>query len=363
MRILVTGGAGYIGSHTSLELLAAGHDVVIVDNLVNGSLAAVERLGALAGRVVPCHVMDVSDQTALRALFAAEHFDAVFHFAALKAVAESIEQPLRYYANNVAAVIGLAQVMAESDVRTLVFSSSATVYGLPEQMPVTEAAPLSAVNPYGRSKIIVEDILRDLQNAWPAFRVALLRYFNPGGAHVSGRIGESPHDRPNNLMPFVSQVALGTRPLLEIFGGDYATPDGTGVRDYIHVVDLARGHIAALDVLAEADGLYCDGGVLTVNLGTGRGYSVLEVVRAFERASGRPIRYEIVARRPGDVATCYADATLARQLLGWRSEYDLDRICADAWRWQQANPHGYGTAGSSDITPPGARSALPAKAQ
>lgn len=340
MRILVTGGAGYIGGHTCVELLAAGHDIVVADNLSNGTAEMLRRIERISAATVPFHRVDVRDRGSLRELLVGEGIEAVFHFAALKAVAESVRQPLRYFEHNVGGTIALAGAMSEAGVDTLVFSSSATVYGTPEEVPIREDAPLAAVNPYGRSKLIMEGVLRDLQAAWPGLRVALLRYFNPAGAHPSGLIGESPRDIPNNLMPFVSQVAVGRLPRLQVFGGDYPTRDGTGVRDYIHVVDLARGHVAALDALVDPSGDRHDGGVLTVNLGTGHGYSVLEVVEAFERASGRSVPYDIVGRRPGDVAECYADPGLARELLGWQAEYGLDRICADAWRWQQANPEG-----------------------
>lgn len=340
MRILVTGGAGYIGGHTCVELLAAGHDIVVADNLSNGTAEMLRRIERITAATVPFHRVDVRDRDSLRELLVGEGIEAVFHFAALKAVAESVRQPLRYFEHNVGGTIALAGAMSEAGVDTLVFSSSATVYGTPEEVPIREDAPLAAVNPYGRSKLIMEGVLRDLQAAWPALRVALLRYFNPAGAHPSGLIGESPRDIPNNLMPFVSQVAVGRLPRLQVFGGDYPTRDGTGVRDYIHVVDLARGHVAALDALVDGGGDYADGGVLTVNLGTGRGYSVLEVVEAFEQASGRPVPYDIVDRRAGDVAECFADPARARDVLGWRAEHDLDHICTDAWRWQQANPEG-----------------------
>jgi UDP-glucose 4-epimerase len=278
-------------------------------------------------------------------VFATVAVDAVFHCAELKAVGESVTLPLRYFDNDIGGLITLCQVMADAGVETFVFSSSATVYGVPERVPVAEDAPVSVTNPYGRTKLVNEEMLRDLQRALPTLRVALLRYFNPGGAHPSGLLGESPRDIPNNLMPFVSQVAAGYLDRVQVHGGDYATADGTGVRDYIHVVDLARGHIAALGTLLRLDGDYAGGGVLTVNLGTGRGYSVLEIIRAFERASGRAIPYVIGPRRPGDVASCYADSGRARELMGWMAEYGIDRICTDAWRWQQMHPHGYLTEG------------------
>jgi UDP-glucose 4-epimerase len=336
MRTLVTGGAGYIGSHTCVELIEAGHEVIVADNLVNGSAEAVRRVAEITGAEVPLHEIDLRDRAALRQLLRATPVDAVLHFAALKAVGESVAEPLRYYDNNLGATLALLEVMDECGVELIVFSSSATVYGEPDRVPIDEGAALRPTNPYGWTKLMSEQFIRDRQLARPGQRAALLRYFNPAGAHPSGRIGESPQDVPNNLMPYVSGVALGNLPRLRIFGDDYPTPDGTGVRDYIHVVDLARGHVAALDALAgTADS------PLTVNLGTGRGYSVLEVVHAFEQASGRDIPRAVVARRPGDIATCYADPSLARELLGWHAERGLDAICADAWRWQQAHPRGF----------------------
>ncbi|GAB4060323.1 UDP-glucose 4-epimerase GalE [Uliginosibacterium sediminicola] len=334
--ILVTGGAGYIGSHTCVELLAAGYDVVVVDNLCNSKPEALRRVEAIAGRKLRAfHQVDVCDRAALSEVFSAHRIDAVIHFAALKAVGESVAQPLRYYGNNIAGTVVLAEVMAAAGVKTFVFSSSATVYGDPASVPINEDFPTGPTNPYGRTKWMMEYVLRDLAAADPAWRIALLRYFNPVGAHPSGRIGEDPNGIPNNLMPFVTQVAVGKREKLSVFGDDYATPDGTGVRDYIHVVDLADGHVKALQRLAQSPG------VLTVNLGTGRGYSVLEVVKAFEAASGRSVPYQIVARRPGDVAQCWADPALAERELGWRATRGLDDMCADSWRWQSANPDGY----------------------
>jgi UDP-glucose 4-epimerase len=334
--ILVTGGAGYIGSHTCVELLAAGYDVVVVDNLCNSKPEALRRVEAIAGRKLRAfHQVDVCDRAALAEVFSAHRIDAVIHFAALKAVGESVAQPLRYYGNNIAGTVVLAEVMAAAGVKTFVFSSSATVYGDPASVPINEDFPTGPTNPYGRTKWMMEYVLRDLAAADPAWRIALLRYFNPVGAHPSGRIGEDPNGIPNNLMPFVTQVAVGKREKLSVFGDDYATPDGTGVRDYIHVVDLADGHVKALQRLAQSPG------VLTVNLGTGRGYSVLEVVKAFEVASGRRVPYQIVARRPGDVAQCWADPALAERELGWRATRGLDDMCADSWRWQSANPDGY----------------------
>ncbi|MFN3545030.1 MAG: UDP-glucose 4-epimerase GalE [Thiobacillus sp.] len=335
MKILLTGGAGYIGSHTTVEALQAGHEVVVFDNLSNSSPRALERVAQIAGRAVDFVEGDIRDRAALKALFAGHAIDAVLHFAGLKAVGESVEKPLLYYDNNICGSIALFEEMAAAGVKSVVFSSSATVYGDPASVPITEDFPLSATNPYGASKLFIETMLRDVAHADDGWKVALLRYFNPVGAHPSGLIGEDPRGIPNNLMPYIAQVAVGRRSHLNVFGGDYPTPDGTGVRDYIHVVDLARGHIAALNKLAALKG------VRAWNLGTGRGVSVLDMVRAFEGASGRKVPYEIVARRPGDVAQCWADPTRAAEELGWRAEYDLARICADAWRWQSANPDGY----------------------
>lgn len=335
MRVLLTGGAGYIGSHTAVECLAAGHDVVVFDNLSNSSEKSLERVARIAGKAATFVRGDIRDRHALRKLFAAHPFDAVVHFAGLKAVGESVEQPLRYYDNNIGGSIALFETMAEVGLKTIVFSSSATVYGDPARVPITEDFPLSATNPYGRSKLFIEEMLRDIARSDADWHIALLRYFNPVGAHASGLIGEDPRGIPNNLMPYIAQVAVGRRPHLNVFGGDYPTPDGTGVRDYIHVVDLARGHVAALSRLQKTVG------VQTWNLGTGRGVSVLDMVRAFEAASGRPVPYRIVERRAGDVAQCWADPSCAARDLDWRAEYDLPRMCADAWRWQQGNPEGY----------------------
>lgn len=336
---LVTGGSGYIGSHVCVELLQAGHDVVVVDNLCNSRREAIGRIERITGRTVAFHDCDVRDAAALRSVFRGCAFDAVLHFAGLKAVGESIDRPLDYYQNNVGGTLVLCGAMAEAGVRKLVFSSSATVYGDPEAVPVREDHPMRPANPYGRSKAMIEAILQDLERSDPAWKIALLRYFNPVGAHESGLIGEDPAGVPNNLMPFIAQVAAGRREALDVYGSDYPTPDGTGVRDYIHVVDLARGHLAALEKLPGASG------VLTVNLGTGRGCSVLEVVEAFRRASGREIPYRIVSRRPGDVAACYADSALAARLLGWRAERGLDEMCRDTWRWQSMNPDGFADRG------------------
>lgn len=334
--ILVTGGAGYIGSHTCVELLAHGYDVVVVDNLSNSHYEALKRVQEIAGRPLTFGQVDVRDRTGLAQVFAQHPVDAVIHFAGLKAVGESVEKPLSYYDNNVSGTLVLCDVMAECGVSALVFSSSATVYGDPASVPIKEDFPTSATNPYGRSKLMVEEILRDLHRADPKWRIALLRYFNPVGAHESGRIGEDPNGIPNNLMPYISQVAVGKLQRLSVYGNDYATSDGTGVRDYIHVMDLAAGHVKALQRLSQIPGES-----LTVNLGTGRGYSVLEMVRAFEQASGRPVPFQIVGRRPGDIGTCYADPSLAEAMLSWKAARGLDEMCRDAWRWQSGNPDGY----------------------
>lgn len=336
MQILVLGGAGYIGGHTSVVLAERGHQVVIADNFSNSSRAAVARLEQVIGAPVPLHEIDIRDAVALARLFSEHAFDAVMHFAALKAVGESCIRPLDYFDNNISGTISVLQAMHAANVRRLVFSSSATVYGDPAQVPVREDAPLQATNPYGRTKLVMEQLIGDLCTADPQFRAAVLRYFNPVGAHPSGLIGEDPNGPPNNLMPFVCQVAVGRRQRLQVFGNDYPTADGTGVRDYLHVMDLARAHVDALDYLCSKDRN------VTVNLGTGRGVSVLEMIKAFERASGKSISYDIVARRPGDAATVYADPSLAHELLGWKAELDLDAMCRDAWRWQQMNPGGYG---------------------
>ncbi|MES2321011.1 MAG: UDP-glucose 4-epimerase GalE [Pseudomonadota bacterium] len=328
MRILVTGGLGYIGSHTCVELIKAGHEPIAIDNLSNSSRSVLDRVARIAEQPMMFIESDIRDREAMDAVFSAHDFDAVMHFAGLKAVGESVDQPLRYYDNNVHGSLVLFETMHAHDVKTLVFSSSATVYGDPATVPIREHFPLSATNPYGRSKLMVEEMLRDLAVSDPSWRIALLRYFNPVGAHESGLIGEEPSGIPNNLLPYVAQVAEGKREQLSVFGGDYPTPDGTGVRDYIHVVDLAIGHVKTLSKLATAPG------VVTYNLGTGRGNSVLEMVRAFESASGKPVPYQIVARRPGDIAACYADPSLAESELGWKAERGIAQMCADAWRWQ-----------------------------
>ncbi len=328
MNILVTGGMGYIGSHTCVELLQAGHQVVILDNLCNSDPGVQARVERIAGKKVQFVQADIRDRAAIEAAFAAHPVDAVIHFAGLKAVGESVEQPLRYYDNNVTGSIVLFETMEKFGVRTLVFSSSATVYGDPASVPITEDFPLSATNAYGRSKLMIEDMLRDLSRARPEWRIALLRYFNPVGAHESGLIGETPNGIPNNLVPYIAQVATGERAQLSVYGNDYPTPDGTGMRDYIHVVDLAIGHVKTLARLAAAPG------VVTYNLGTGRGNSVLEMIQAFEQASGKKIPYKIVARRPGDIAKCYADPARALSELGWSAERNIAQMCADSWRYQ-----------------------------
>ncbi|AXK64713.1 MULTISPECIES: UDP-glucose 4-epimerase GalE [Burkholderia] len=333
--ILVTGGAGYIGSHTAVELLDNGYDVVIVDNLVNSKAESVRRIERITGRTPAFHPIDVCDEAALAKVFDAHPITGTIHFAALKAVGESVAKPIEYYQNNLGGLLAVLKVMRERNVRQFVFSSSATVYGVPERSPIDESFPLSATNPYGQSKLIAEQILRDLEVSDPSWRIATLRYFNPVGAHASGLIGEDPAGIPNNLMPYVAQVAVGKLEKLRVFGSDYPTPDGTGVRDYIHVVDLAKGHIAALDALATRDASF------VVNLGTGQGYSVLEVVRAFEKASGRAVPYELVARRPGDIAECYANPQAAADLIGWRATLGIDEMCADHWKWQEGNPRGF----------------------
>ncbi len=335
MKILVTGGAGYIGSHTCVELLQAGHEVVVVDNLANSKKESLERVQEITGKFVEFHRVDLRDERALDAVFEGAEIEAVIHFAGLKAVGESVAMPLHYYHNNVTGTLILCQVMAARGVKNIVFSSSATVYGDPHTVPIREDFPLSATNPYGRTKLMIEEILRDLHRADGAWNVALLRYFNPVGAHASGRIGEDPSGIPNNLVPYIAQVAVGKLAELAVFGDDYPTPDGTGVRDYIHVVDLALGHLRALDRLTS------NPGVVVYNLGTGRGYSVLEVVAAFEEASGKKIPYKVVGRRPGDIASNYADPARAKSELKWSTSRDIYEMCADVWRWQFNNPNGY----------------------
>lgn len=333
--IFVTGGAGYIGSHTVVELLSAGHDVTVFDNFCNSQPASLARVLGLTGKKPVLVQGDIRDDTALAEALGASGAKAVIHFAGLKAVGESVQNPLEYYDNNVVGTVRLLQAMTERNVKTLVFSSSATVYGSPQCLPLSEGHPLSTTNPYGQTKLVIEGMLHDMHRSDPAWRINVLRYFNPVGAHPSGQVGEDPQGIPNNLLPFVAQVALGKREFLNVWGNDYPTPDGTGVRDYIHVVDLALGHLKALARLQ--DHAECR----AINLGTGVGYSVLDMVRAFERASGKPVPYKVAPRRAGDIAACYADPALALNLLGWRAERDLDAMCADAWRWQSGNPNGY----------------------
>jgi UDP-glucose 4-epimerase len=333
--ILLTGATGYIASHTWLALQAAGYDVVGVDNFVNSSPEVLNRLRELGGREPVFEQADVCNAEAMHGLLQRHPIDAAVHFAALKAVGESTQQPLAYYANNVGGLLTVCRAMQQKGVKRFVFSSSATVYGDPESLPLHEGSRTSVTNPYGQSKLMSETILSDLGAADPEWQTACLRYFNPVGAHESGRIGEDPRGTPNNLMPYVAQVAIGRRPQLQVFGNDYPTPDGTGVRDYIHVCDLAEGHVAALRRLFEHPGSF------TVNLGTGRGYSVLDLVKAYASASGRPVPYQVMPRRPGDVAACWAVPTLAHQLLGWQARHDLDRMCQDSWRWQSLNPQGF----------------------
>lgn len=335
MSILVTGGAGYIGSHTVIDLVENGFDPVIADNLCNSKFEAVKRVRELAGRDVKFYEYDLTDRALVEDIFEKESVDAVIHFAGLKAVGESCEKPLEYFYNNIVNTLNILTVMKEHGVKNFVFSSSATVYGQPESVPIREDFPLSVTNPYGRTKLMIEDILRDVYAADKSMNIALLRYFNPIGAHKSGRIGEDPGGIPNNLMPYVSQVAIGKLEKLKVFGNDYPTRDGTGVRDYIHVLDLARAHSLAVAKLRENPGL------VTYNIGTGKGYSVLEIVRAFEKASGKKVPYEIVGRRSGDIAECYADPSLAEREMGFRCRYGLDEMCADTWRWQSMNPEGY----------------------
>lgn len=333
MKILITGGAGYIGSHTVLELLQAGHEVTVIDNLSNSKEESLRRVEKLTEKNLSFQQLDLSDRASLKDLFSSEEIEAVIHFAGLKAVGESVSRPLDYYRNNVTGTLILLEEMAAAGVKKIVFSSSATVYGDPATVPIRENFPLGPTNPYGRTKLMIEEILRDLGVAQPDWEITLLRYFNPIGAHPSGRIGEDPNGIPNNLLPFISQVAVGKRDRLRVFGDDYPTRDGTGVRDYIHVVDLALGHLKALENSRPGTGIY--------NLGTGLGYSVLEMITAFEQAAGRKIPYEIVERRPGDIAECYADPSRAKAKLGWSAKRGIEEMCADAWRWQSGNPEGY----------------------
>ncbi len=335
MTVLVTGGAGYIGSHTCVELLNAGFKVVIADNLSNSKKASIQRIMEITGKAPEFHQVDLLDREKLESLFKTYEFQSVIHFAGFKAVGESVEKPLLYYHNNITGTLILCELMNQYNVRQLVFSSSATVYGDPHTVPILEDFPTSATNPYGRTKLMIEEILKDFYVSDPSWRIGLLRYFNPVGAHESGKMGEDPNGIPNNLMPYIAQVAVGKREKLSVYGNDYPTHDGTGVRDYIHVVDLALGHLKALEKLAKDEGMF------TVNLGTGQGYSVLDVVSAFQKASGKDVPYKIVKRRPGDVASCYADPGKARSDLSWVAERDLDMMCRDSWKWQSMNPDGY----------------------
>ncbi|MEE1312493.1 MAG: UDP-glucose 4-epimerase GalE [Lachnospiraceae bacterium] len=335
MAILVTGGAGYIGSHTCVELLNAGYDVVVADNLCNSCEEALKRVQEITGKVLTFYHLDIRDKEGLTQLFEQESIDAVIHFAGLKAVGESVQKPMLYYQNNVYGTLILCEVMNTFGIKNIVFSSSATVYGSPKTVPILEDFPLSVTNPYGRTKLMLEEILQDFHTADPEWNVILLRYFNPIGAHKSGRIGENPKGIPNNLMPYITQVAVGKLDYLGVFGDDYDTIDGSGVRDYIHVVDLALGHVKAIEKLKEKQG------VLIYNLGTGNGYSVLQMVKAFEEASGQKIPYVIKPRRAGDIATCYADSSKAKKELGWKARYELKEMCEDSWRWQKNNPNGY----------------------
>ncbi|MDQ0482621.1 UDP-glucose 4-epimerase GalE [Guptibacillus hwajinpoensis] len=335
MAILVTGGAGYIGSHTCVQLLNHGSDIVVVDNFSNSKMESLDRVRELTERDFPFYEVDLLDRASLEQVFKENEIEAVIHFAGLKAVGESVSKPLHYYHNNLTGTFVLCEVMEKYNVRNIVFSSSATVYGMPDTMPITEEAPLSATNPYGQTKLMIEQILRDLYVADSNWSIALLRYFNPIGAHVSGRIGEDPNGIPNNLMPYISQVAVGKLEQLSVFGDDYDTADGTGVRDYIHVEDLANGHLKALQHILDTTG------VEAYNLGTGNGYSVLQMVKAFEEATGKEVKYSVAPRRPGDIAECYADPTKAKEELGWVAEKGIEEMCQDTWRWQSENPDGY----------------------
>ena len=335
MRILVTGGAGYIGSHTTIELLNAGHEAIVIDNLYNSKMEAIRRIQEITGKAVNFIKLDLLDRPGMEQLFQRISFDAVIHFAALKAVGESVQYPLRYFQNNITGTLNLLECMQKYNCKNMVFSSSATVYGDPQSVPIKEDSPRFAVNPYGRTKLLIEDMLFDLYRTDPTWNSALLRYFNPIGAHPSGRIGEDPNGIPNNLVPYVAQVAVGKLPKLNIFGNDYATPDGTCIRDYIHVVDLAMGHLRALEKLTSKPG------VVAYNLGTGQGSSVMDVVKAFVKACGKPIPYAFAPRRPGDAVVCYADPSLAERELGWKSVHNLEEMCLDVWRWQSQNPDGF----------------------
>lgn len=333
--VLVTGGAGYIGSHTCIELSEAGYDFVVYDNLCNSSQEALKRVEKIIGKSILFVEGDIRDKITLQKVFQRYNIDSVIHFAGLKAVGESVENPLAYYDNNVYGSIALLEVMNENGCKKIIFSSSATVYGDPNTTPIKENFPLSATNPYGRSKLFIEEILRDVYTSDDTYKIIILRYFNPVGAHKSGLIGEDPNGEPNNLMPYIAQVAVGKREYLRVFGDDYDTPDGTGVRDYVHVVDLAKGHLKALEKISKIND------VLTVNLGTGKGYSVLDMLKAFEKASGKKVPYKIVSRRPGDIAKCYADPSYAKEVFGWEAQRGIEEMCEDTWRWQQQNPNGY----------------------
>ncbi|NLP00601.1 MAG: UDP-glucose 4-epimerase GalE [Clostridiaceae bacterium] len=335
MAILVTGGAGYIGSHTCVELLNAGYEIIVIDNLINSSIKALERVEEITGKKLTFYNVDLLDRPALENIFDKESIESVIHFAGLKAVGESVSMPLEYYYNNITGTLILCDVMRKHGVKDIVYSSSATVYGKPKAVPVKEDFPLSATNPYGRTKLIIEYLLEDLYVSDNSWNIIMLRYFNPIGAHKSGKIGEDPRNIPNNLIPYITQVAIGKLEYLGVFGDDYDTPDGTGIRDYIHVTDLATGHIKALEKLKEKPG------ILAYNLGTGKGHSVLQMVKNFEKVSGRPIKYKILPRRPGDIATCYADPTKAKLELGWEAKRDITEMCEDSWRWQEKNPNGY----------------------
>lgn len=335
MNVLVTGGAGYIGSHTVVLLVEAGHDVVVFDNFCNASKESIKRVEKIVNQPIEVVEGDIRSKEDLKSVFEQQAFDAVIHFAGLKAVGESVELPLKYYDNNVYGTVVLCEVMAEYGCKSIIFSSSATVYGDPHTTPITEDFPLSATNPYGRSKLMVEEILRDLYVSDKEWKIVLLRYFNPVGAHHSGTIGEDPNGIPNNLMPFIAQTAVGKRECLSVFGDDYDTVDGTGVRDYIHVVDLAQGHLQALERLESFDTLK------TINLGTGKGYSVLEMLKAFEKASGKVVPYQIAPRRAGDIAKCFANPSYAKEVLGWEAKRGIEEMCQDTWRWQNKNPSGY----------------------
>ncbi len=335
--ILVTGGAGYIGSHTCISLIEAGFDIVVYDNFSNSSKKSLQRVESIVERNIPLVEGDIRDKEVLQDVFDKYDIDSVIHFAGLKAVGESVQKPLEYYDNNINGTIALCEVMRDNGCKKIVFSSSATVYGDPKSVPISEDFPLSATNPYGRSKLFIEEILRDIYVSDATWKIILLRYFNPVGAHKSGLIGEDPNGIPNNLMPYISQVAIGKRDYLSVFGGDYATNDGTGVRDYIHVEDLADGHVKALENIDKFDG------VKAINLGTGQGYSVLEVVKAFERASEKKVPYKIVGRREGDIQSCYADPSYAKKVLDWSAKHGINDMCKDAWNWQSKNPNGYGS--------------------